>query len=158
MLEGVEMADSRSKPRALFLFPSSKVIPDDEICSGRFPSSLKGKPCPYSDRGRIPLSDALNDLDLSQRDGEEANRSRTSSCSLQRLGPLEEWVKKYPLIFPEGLGHKMLFKCRQMFFVILLDWEFFTFILLLSKRYFFFPCNAFTGKGQETRHKLQLVY
>ncbi len=115
------MADSRSKPRALFLFPSSEARSDDEICSGRFPSCLKGKPCPYSDQGRIPLRDAFVDGDFLYVIREESNGLQVASCTLQRLGSIEDWIKDYPLMFPKGMSHKMLYKCRQMFFVIFLD-------------------------------------
>jgi hypothetical protein len=118
MLEGVEMADSCGKPRALFLFPSSNPLPDDEICSGQLPTRLKGKPCPYSDQGRIPFHDPFDTGKSLQMNREDPSHSEAASCSLQNLGMLEDWVKEYPLIFPKGMGHKILYKCRQMFFVI----------------------------------------
>jgi len=42
------------EPRALFLSPDGNIYPDSMICSGVLPAELNGKPCPFSQSGRIP--------------------------------------------------------------------------------------------------------
>jgi hypothetical protein len=42
------------------------------------------------------------------------------SCRLQALGPVEQWKNDVPLDYPKKLNNEMLYKCRQMFIVVLL--------------------------------------
>jgi hypothetical protein len=114
------MADCHSIPRALFLFPNEEAKPDDEICSGQYPSILNGEPCPYSDSGRIPLFCMIEGESKGNKEKRDTNKKQQASCILQELGRLDQWGKEYPLVFPKVLKHKSLYKCRQMFFVVLL--------------------------------------
>ena len=114
------MAESRSKPRALFLFPEIDPKPDSEICSGRYPSHLNLQPCPYSDNGRIPLP-LRDELDSRENAIDIHDMDSIPPCVTQYMGDLEElegeWV--YPhLEVSRGLG---VYKCQQMFLLILVD-------------------------------------
>ncbi len=40
--------------KALFVSPDGNIYPDYLICSGILPADLNGKPCPFSQAGRIP--------------------------------------------------------------------------------------------------------
>jgi hypothetical protein len=120
LLKGVEMAKCHSEPRALFLFLDEEPKPDTEICSGRFPSHLKGKPCPFSDQGRLPpyiVSRGETTIDINSTDSVIPD---TQPCRLQKLGQVDQWRKEVPLIYPKEYAQKMLYKCRQMFMLILL--------------------------------------
>ena len=114
------MAKSHSKPRALFIFFDLEPKPDDEICSGQFPSHLDGKPCPYSDHGRMPRRDNAGGEILAQQDLTHQVPKLIRSCRLQALGRLEQWKSDVPLGYPKELENEILYKCRQMFMVVLL--------------------------------------
>jgi hypothetical protein len=121
MLKGVGMAKCRSEPRALFLFMDEEPKPDTEICSGHFPSHLKGKPCPFSDHGRLPpYFESRGELKL-ETNFTDTVISDAQSCMLQKLGQVDQWRKEVPLMYPEECARKMLYKCRQMFMLVLLE-------------------------------------
>lgn len=117
---GVEMAESRSEPRALFLFLDMEPKSDTEICSGQFPSHLGGKPCPYSDHGRMPEGYVSSGEFLLPEDIEEQPPESLQACKLQKLGRVDQWQGDAPLVFPEGFAQEVIYKCRQMFIVMLL--------------------------------------
>jgi hypothetical protein len=120
LLEGVKMAGGHSKPRALFLFMDSEAKPDTEVCSGQFPSHLKGKPCPFSDHGRMPkVTESQGDPEIDHC-STEPEFLRAHPCMLQKLGQLNQWREEVPLVFQNELAHKILYKCRQMFLLVLL--------------------------------------
>jgi hypothetical protein len=120
LLEGVEMAECHSKPRALFLFMDSEAKPDTEICSGQFPSHLEGKHCPFSDRGRMPRYIESGGKRIFRKHSTDPDDPNAHSCKLQKLGGLDQWREQVPLIVPKEMEQKMLYKCRQMFIVVLL--------------------------------------
>ncbi|OGO17521.1 MAG: hypothetical protein A2Z14_00945 [Chloroflexi bacterium RBG_16_48_8] len=115
------MANCHSEPRALFLFMDEEAKTDREICSGQFPSHLKGKPCPFSDRGRIPEYSEFYGNFVLRKHSMDRENPWVTSCMLQKLGQLDQWEKEVALIFPKELGQKDLYRCRQMFLVLLLD-------------------------------------
>jgi len=117
---GVEMAESRSEPRALFLFFDMEPKPDTEICSGQFPSHLDGKPCPFSDHGRIPAGNISSGEFLLPEAIEGQPPESIQACNLQKLGRVDQWQGDVPLVFPEELTQEVVYKCRQMFIVMLL--------------------------------------
>ena len=51
-----EVYDERPqrRPEGHLPVPDGNVYPDTLICSGVIPSELGGKPCPYSQAGRMP--------------------------------------------------------------------------------------------------------
>jgi hypothetical protein len=119
LLKGVEMAESHSKPRALFLFPDIDPEPDYVVCSGLLPSHLKGQHCPYSDHGNIPLDMEASGLDT--RDMQEVYEplAFAPSCIVLYLGRLGDWQGEIPLKYPEEMAHLPLFKCMQMFLLVI---------------------------------------
>jgi hypothetical protein len=121
MLKGVKMANCRSEPRALFLFLDEEPKPDTEICSGQFPSHLKGKPCPFSDHGRLPPYIETHGELLIETNSTDSVFSDAQPCMLQKLGRVDQWREEVPLIFPKDCARKMLYKCRQMFMLVLLE-------------------------------------
>jgi hypothetical protein len=113
------MADCHSAPRALFLFQDSEPEPDFKVCSGLLPSHLKGQAYPYSEDGRMPETQKTA---WRPRNGSNRRPSRehaTSDCGLQKLGTVEAWATVYKLNFPKQYGKLDLYKCRQMFLLIL---------------------------------------
>jgi len=44
-----------------------------------------------------------------------------ASCVLQKLGQVDAWAREVPLFIPKELGQKDLYRCKQMFLVLLLD-------------------------------------
>ena len=59
------MNDHSGEPRALFPAYDGSVYPDTLICSGILPAELGGKPCPFSENGRLPLPRPLDPSDPS---------------------------------------------------------------------------------------------
>ncbi len=93
-------------------------MPDNLICSGVIPSILEGKPCPYSDKGRMPLPQPLDaDTDRYSVDkGQPGNFC--PPCCKQSLGSLGHWHGYQGRQYPEELHGLRLFKCRQWFWVV----------------------------------------
>jgi len=115
------MADCHSEPRALFLFQDSDPEPDYRVCSGHIPSHLEGQPCPFSDEGRMPALQDFPVICSYAPNGEPSSLRAASTCGLQFLGALEGWTKNRTLLFPKEFGEHDLYKCRQMFLLILID-------------------------------------
>jgi hypothetical protein len=101
------------KPKALFIGTDGKVYPDYLICSGEVPAELDGKPCPYSDCGRMP--------EVKQLTGEEETYSSDNGdvgdlappCAKHNLTHLGHWTQRYP-----QLSELRLFKCRYWFWLV----------------------------------------
>ena len=116
VIGGMGGEEQGRRPRALFLSPDGVLYPDALICSGRFASGLRGRPCPFSEEGRMPRPQRLNLPALRERP--EAGRSGDLAppCALQQLGKLEAWSERLP--HPADLGPLRVFKCRQMFLLV----------------------------------------
>ena len=114
------MENRTSKPRALFLFLDGPVQPEMLVCSGRFPSHLAGKPCPYSDQGRIPLPPPKQEEEHGLAEFPAvAPIELTPACVIQDLGRLRNWRGKVALVYPKEFENERLFKCRQMFLLVI---------------------------------------
>jgi hypothetical protein len=123
LLEGVNMAGGQGKPRALFLFREDDPQPDRCVCSGEFPSHLGGEQCTYSESGRIPApipgasGEAIGEGDVpSLSEG-------VPPCIVLYLGRVSEWKGGWRLNCPPDLRSHALYKCKQMFLLILLSRE-----------------------------------
>ena len=103
------------KPWALFLFPDGKLIGDDLVCSGIFPSGLEGKHCPFSEEGRMPRPIPIDEASKPKlgQFGELA-----PPCAVESLGNLEAWQRAGEVRYPEELGLLNVYKCRQMFLLV----------------------------------------
>ncbi len=119
LLKGENKEKSQSKPRALFLFPDRQAESDTDVCSGSFPSHLEGKPCPFSDHGRLPdprmefpglTSEDIRRLELIEI---------APACVIQDLGALKTWQGRMRLQYTQVIEDWHLFKCRQMFLLVI---------------------------------------
>ena len=114
------MADCHSEPRALFLFQDSEPEPDFKVCSGILPSHLMGQPCPYSEDGRMPETHKTAWIPRSGSSRKALKDQAFSGCGLQNLGMVNEWGRVHNLNYPKQFGMFDLYKCRQMFLLILI--------------------------------------
>ncbi|MEW6566623.1 MAG: hypothetical protein AB1449_00360 [Chloroflexota bacterium] len=112
------MGSRLDRPRALFLSPGGLFLPDDQVCSGAIPSQLKGKPCPFSDAGRIPPPVVLDEVSARRGLGVGQAGDRVPPCALQQLGRLRDWPSDTGLHYPPEIASLWLFKCRQMFLLV----------------------------------------
>jgi hypothetical protein len=119
LLKGVEMAESHNKPRALFLFPDMDPEPDYVVCSGLLPSHLKGQACPYSDHGCMPLERGEGETPSSGDHEAGGMLDSVPSCIVLYLGRLRDCKGEEPLRYPEELANMPLFKCKQMFLLVI---------------------------------------
>jgi hypothetical protein len=107
------------KPRALFLFSDGMFLRDDLICSGLFPSHLNGKPCPFADGGKLPKPQPLNKVKVSMHPKLGRRGDLVPPCVVEGLGPLWAWRRNEGARYPSDLGQLRLYKCRQMFLLVL---------------------------------------
>lgn len=112
------MDDPITEARALFLFLDGSVHPDDQICSGAIPPQLKGQPCPYSEGGRMPKPEPISEVSARSAPDRGAVGDLAPPCALRHLGRLADWEGEVTLPYPPPLGPLRLFKCRQMFLLV----------------------------------------
>ena len=115
------MAICHSEPRALFLFMDEEPRTDQEICSGQFPSHLQNKHCPFSDQGHLPRYFEFHGHFILRKRSLDDPSLWETSCVLQKLGQVDEWAKEVSLFYPSEYGKKDLYRCKQMFFLLLLE-------------------------------------
>jgi hypothetical protein len=108
----------RGEPKALFLSPDGNIYPDTLICSGILPAELNGKPCPYSQAGRIPEPLPLNRDDPSYSIDKEQPGELCSPCTKQNLTNLGHWQGHGKQKFPQELLSLRLFKCRMWLWLV----------------------------------------
>jgi hypothetical protein len=108
------------KPRALFIFKDGSLLREDEVCSGEFPSSLEGKPCPFSDEGRMPDFVSPDEQIAISNPELRSMEEFIPACTLQRLGTLGSWPGVLQERVPERYQALSLYKCRQMFLFLIL--------------------------------------
>ena len=109
------MAGYGDRPRALFYSgPGQPLLPDHLVCSGALPSTLNGKPCPYSIAGRIP--DPVVVGPRRPELGEVGDQA--PPCAVRHFGSLADWLgPKASGFIPEVLRLR-LFECRQKFLLV----------------------------------------
>jgi hypothetical protein len=105
-------------PKAIFLSPDGNIYPDTLICSGVIPPELGGKPCPYSQAGRmpdvVPLDPAVANYTIDKgRPGDLC-----PPCAKQQLANLGHWQGHGKRQYAEELLPLRLFKCRQWFWLV----------------------------------------
>jgi hypothetical protein len=118
-LLGVCMAGQGNRPRALFYSGSGRpMLPDHLVCSGRLPSSLNGKPCPYSVVGRMPEPVPIGRSRA--RDAPEVGEEGDLAppCAVRHYGSLADWVGPRTSGFPDDVLALRLFECRQKFLLV----------------------------------------
>ena len=107
-----------STPRALFLGTDGQVYPDNLMCSGVVPGELEGRPCPFSDRGRMPMPEPLGETEPGSSPDKGKPGDLCPPCAKQALGPLRHWMGHAGQNFPAELADLRLFKCRQWFWLV----------------------------------------
>lgn len=112
------MKELYNVPRALFLFQHGEVHPDSLVCSGILPSVLNGKPCPYSDNGRIPPPAPLDIRDDSYSIDKGKPGDLCPPCAKQQMSSLGHWQTGANRV-PPHLSNLRLFKCRQWFWFVI---------------------------------------
>lgn len=114
----MEVHENEGEPRALFLFPNRKVESDDLVCSGKRPSLLEGRPCPFSHEDRAPRPVRVKEIP------EERNRllglpdDLAPPCAVCQLGVLAAWENSLVGAEDPRLRKLRLFKCSQMFLFV----------------------------------------
>jgi hypothetical protein len=118
-LQGVCMAGQKNRPRALFYSGSGQpLLPDHQVCSGKIPSSLSGKPCPYSVAGRIPEPVVIGAVRARQSPEIGQAGDKAPPCALRHYGSLADWVGPRASGFNADVLGLRLFECRQMFLLV----------------------------------------
>ncbi len=105
-------------PRAMFIWRDGHFYSDSLICSGIIPLELGGKPCPYSEGGRMPKSQPMSeenerDTPLKGKTGELC-----PPCMARHYGDLEGWAARGERPMPEELLPLRVFRCHQFFWLV----------------------------------------
>jgi hypothetical protein len=112
------MKDRIGESRALFLFPDGTVHSDSFVCSGLVTEEFGGKPCPYSDDGRMPIPRPLNSTGPDYTIDKGRPGDLCPPCAKQQLSSLGHWQGHGGQRFPEELSPLRLFKCRQWLWLV----------------------------------------
>lgn len=112
------MHENEGEPRALFLFPNRKVESDDLVCSGRRPSLLEGRPCPFSQDGRAPRPVRVMEIQEGRNRLLGLPEDLAPPCAICQLGVLAAWEDTLVGAEDPRLRMLRLFKCSQMFLFV----------------------------------------
>jgi len=110
--------ENDNSPKALFLASNGNIYPDSLICSGVIPAELDGKPCPYSQNGRMPNPAPLNADDAMYSIDKGQPGDLCPPCASHQLASLEHWQGYKGQSYPEHLLPLRLFKCHQGFWLV----------------------------------------
>lgn len=114
------MAGQGNRPRALFYSGSGQpLLPDHRVCSGKVPSSLNGKPCPYSIAGRIPEPVVIGEARAQETPELGEADDQAPPCAVRHYGSLADWVGPKASGFSPEVLVLRLFECRQMFLMVI---------------------------------------
>jgi hypothetical protein len=105
-------------PKALFLGPNGKTYPDYLVCSGVLPVELAGKPCPFSQDGRIPDPVPLDPNSPDYTVDKGRPKDLCPPCAKQQLSTLAHWESDKTR-YSDQLLPLRLFKCRQWFWLVI---------------------------------------
>lgn len=106
------------QPRALFIAPSGDVYPDYLVCSGVLPAELGGRPCPYSEDGRMPEPQRLEARARNYSADKGKPGDLCPPCAKQALGPLGRWDGHHGCTVLADLHPLRLFKCRMWMWLV----------------------------------------
>jgi hypothetical protein len=119
-LLGVCMTEQGNRPRALFYSGSGKpMLPEHLVCSGRLPSSLNGKPCPYSVAGRMPEPVPVVPTRPKETSEVGGVGDKAPPCAVRHFGSLADWLGPKASGFPDDVLTLRLFECRQKFLLVI---------------------------------------
>ena len=96
------MNDHSAEPKALFISPDGNIYPDTLICSGILPAELGGKPCPFSQAGRIPDPVRLNADAPNYTVDKGQPGDLCPPCAKQQLANLGHWQDTARGSFPKS--------------------------------------------------------
>ncbi len=113
------MNNYNAEAKALFLSPDGHIFPDSLVCSGVILAELKGKPCPFSQNGRLPDPVPLSEHDSTYTIDKGTPGDLCPPCAKQQLGPLAHWQGHQGQDFPAELLPLRLFKCRQWLWLVI---------------------------------------
>lgn len=112
------MNDHTSNPKAIFLSLDGSTYPDTLICSGVITFELSGKPCPYSQAGRMPDVLPLDPTESSYTTDKGQPGDLCPPCAKSQHASLQLWQVPGRQQFPAELFPLRLFKCRQWFWLV----------------------------------------
>jgi hypothetical protein len=120
------MNATTDRPLALFVLPDGKIYPDSLI-SGTLFDDLEGKPCPHSDRGRLPeplplvgeASPSKNRADANYNLDKGNPGDLCPPCAKQQLTNLGHWQGRDRQTLPAALLPLRLFKCRKWLWLVI---------------------------------------
>ena len=112
------MDNHDSTPKAIFLSLDGSTYPDTLICSGAISFELSGKPCPYSQDGRMPDVIPLDPTDSSYTTDKGQPGDLCPPCAKSQHASLQLWQVPSRQQFPAGLLPLRLFKCREWFWLV----------------------------------------
>ena len=105
-------------PRAMFIWRDGHYYSDSLICSGIIPLELGGKPCPYSEGGRMPKPQLINP----EQESATPLRGKTGElcppCMARHYGDLQGWSARGERPMPEELMPLRVFRCHQFFWLV----------------------------------------
>jgi hypothetical protein len=112
------MAGQGNRPRALFYSGSDRpLLPEHLVCSGKLPSSLDGKPCPFSVAGHMPEPTPIRRSRANSPEvGEPGDLA--PPCAIRHYGSLADWLGPKAVGFPKEVLTLRLFECRQKFLLV----------------------------------------
>ncbi len=109
------------KPRALFLFPSKRIfLSEEDVCGGLQIDEFYAEACAFSHSGRI-LYTSQPHTKTGSRNGLAGEKYHLPSCVIQEVGSLADWGRRIDMVIPEHAAHWPVYKCRQMFLLIVLE-------------------------------------
>jgi hypothetical protein len=105
-------------PRAMFIWRDGHFYSDSLICSGIIPTELGGKPCPYSEGGRMPKPQPIT----IEGEMETASRGKAGelcpACVVRHYGALQSWSTRSGRPMPEEMMALRVFRCHQFFWLV----------------------------------------
>jgi hypothetical protein len=119
LAESLVMTSFQDQPKALFLASDGNIYPDRLICSGTLSAELKGKPCPYSQNGRLPDLISLDPDDQTYNMDKGKLGDLCPPCVKQNLYHLGHWQGHRKQQFPEELLPLRLFKCQMWLWLVI---------------------------------------
>jgi len=109
------------KPRALFLFHSKRsFLNEEDICGGLHIADFGGEACAFSHSGRM-LFTPHSRTKIVSNNGLVVEGPQLPSCVIQEVGSLADWGRETDIAVPEHVAHLSVYKCRQMFLLVLLE-------------------------------------
>ena len=105
-------------PRAMFIWRDGHFYSDSLICSGIIPLELGGKPCPYSEGGRMPKPQPINPENAQAAPLRGKTGELCPPCMARHYGDLQGWSTRGERQMPDELLPLRVFRCHQFFWLV----------------------------------------